>query len=234
MRKLLFWLLNPVRKFKKGDFMVVAFCIIAAGTFWFFNALNREYNTIINYPIKFLYNKQDICPISKLPSNIPMKVSGYGWRLLNRTINSHFSPYEYKVESINVNSPAINTNFIVSQLNDQLDGLQVTKIYNDSLNIIFEKIIDKEVVLYVNSSNISLAKNHKLASPILIEPAKITITGPNSTIKLISDTITIPIYKKNIDYSYSESLNINYLEKNQTKSSHSKIKVSFEVLKSEE
>ncbi len=232
MRKLIFWLLNPVRKFKKGDFIVVAFCILAAGIFWFFNALNREYSTVINYPIRFLYNKNEICPISKLPANIPMKVSGYGWRLLNRSINSQFVPFEFEVNST-TKKPAINTGYLATQLTDQLNGLQVNKIYNDSLDIIFEKIVTKEIILTIHENEISIAKNHKIDSKIIIEPSSIIVTGPLSALKQISDTVVIPIYKKNIDYSYSESLNINYLEKNQVKSNHSKIRVSFDVVKHE-
>ena len=52
-------LLRGIKKLfssEKSKWRVVALCILGATTFWFFNALNKQYATRINYPIEFLYD----------------------------------------------------------------------------------------------------------------------------------------------------------------------------------
>jgi len=99
---------------------VVLLCVIGATTFWFFNALNKNYTTDMRYPVVFEYDSDSSVLVRKLPEFIEINVSGGGWELLRTTIwfnrNSLIIPIE---------NP-FNTSFI--------SGQQLFILLNNDLN----------------------------------------------------------------------------------------------------
>jgi hypothetical protein len=74
-------------RFNKKNWKAVVLCIFAATVFWFFNALNKNYSTNINFALAFEYDQDRFIPMKSLPSTVRMNVTGSGWDLFRRSLD---------------------------------------------------------------------------------------------------------------------------------------------------
>ncbi len=203
-------------------------CFLAATTFWFLNALNKDYTTRLLYPIAFDYADTAYIATAKLPEKIFLNVSGYGWNLLRKSIIPGSKPLVIKI-----NSPA-RTHYLTGinllpAVTEQLDDIRVNYIMDDTLFVSFDRKISKAITLRVDSTQLPLKENYRLTSPVSIEPATITFTGPASIVGTLSNEIYIDIPVKEIDENYDESLPVDYVQNELVTKDAQWIRVSFEV-----
>jgi hypothetical protein len=79
---------------KLSNLKVVVLCILAATTFWILNALNKDnYNTIVDYPIQWEFDRENFMPVKPLPESVQIQISGNGWDLLRKYFNLNEPPF---------------------------------------------------------------------------------------------------------------------------------------------
>ena len=201
-------ILRAVRPDKTSNIRVILLCLFAATTFWFFNALNENYSTSLNYPIKFIYNQEEYIAVEPLPDNLQINVSGLGWNLWRNSMGIKVSPLEIPLESP-MEVKRIVAASVPSLITDQLDEFQLNYVLTDTLFINVDRRVTKKFALKVDSANISLEENYQIINPIRFTPDSVELRGPEGIIKDLPDTILVGLSQEAIDENYNEDVAIN-------------------------
>ncbi len=222
------WISKIFASEKKESWKVVLLCLIAATTFWFFNALNDRYTTRLNYPIQFEFDGSDVVVVEKLPSKIRLDVTGGGWNLLRKTLWFNINPLK-----VHIDQPA-ERKFIIGAsllpvISDQIDELTLNYIITDTLYLRIEKRVSKTVAVTIDSASIKLAPRHRISSSISVDPDSITFLGPSSFIDSINDSLKIDIPKEGINENYQATISVRPADSDLISVSPESVTVRFEV-----
>jgi hypothetical protein len=213
---------------ERSKWKVVALCILGATTFWFFNALNKQYATRLNYPVEFLYDEQDVIVVEELPSRVSIVVSGGGWNLLRRTLWFKVNPIQILLENP-TSQKYISKASLSAIIADQLSEVRLNYVVTDTLFINIERRISKKVRVHVDSTSIPLADNHRIVSPLRLEPDSVLFTGPTSFINGLADSISIFVPEQQISGDYVESVPITEHESRIVDVEPDQVQISFGV-----
>ncbi len=209
---------------------VVVLCFVTATTFWFFNALNDNYTTRINYPISFNYNDSLFVEVEELSSTIKINVDGGGWNLLRKTLR-----FTTKDLIINLEDPA-NEKFILGSslytiISDQMTEIQLNFIETDTLWIAIDSIKEQKVAITFDSAGTRLAENFAITSPIRLSVDTAIFTGPQRFIKNIPDNLVLKSKKDNIKSDHDEDIMLATFGSSLVRRNPVEVEVSFEVSK---
>ena len=186
--------INPKRKgFKRKQITFAVFFMISSA-FWLLNSLNEIYVENIKYPVKYINlpkGKQQLLP---LPSQVNVKLSATGFRLLRYYLNPSIKPlvFDYK-DSKDIRKSAIKDRYYIllqnkkEQLSTMLYGATILKINPDSINLVFSLITHKRVPIKP-VVKFHIKDNLVQKGAVLLDPQYIEISGPKDTIDNI-DTI---------------------------------------------
>ncbi len=225
-------ILKQFLRFKKPDSLkVVAYCILTAATFWFFSALNKEYDASVRYPVQWVFDKDDYIIIEELPENIQMNVSGLGWNLLRTNSGLGLNPISLKLAD-----PAINHrlpgNYFSNQVAEALDELQLNYIIEDSLLFNIDEKLERSFPVYVDSVHIDLEDDYRITSPINFDTDLVTISGPKKVLEQMpKDTFWVFVIETNIDNNFNNEIPIQLEYPDLMQVTPQTLKVTFEVAK---
>lgn len=202
--------IKAIRPGRSSNIRVMVLCMFAATIFWFFNALNENYDTTIKYPVEFDYNTEDVIPLQALPDEVQLNVSGLGWNLLRNSLGIKVTPLHIPLENAEINT--IPGSVLPGYITDQLDQFSLNYVLTDTLYINIDNRISRTFSLSVDSSSISLDDNFFITNPIRYTPDSVVLSGPESILAAMPDSITIQIPQENIDEDYNEDVPINLTE----------------------
>ncbi|MEM9671131.1 MAG: hypothetical protein ACFB15_08080 [Cyclobacteriaceae bacterium] len=185
---------------QQGNLKVVILCIIAATTFWFFSALNKEdYTTRIRYPVRFSYPSDSaIYLLSELPRDITVQITGGGWDLLKKSLRVNTSPL-----TIDLDTPT-ETKFILGQslaepISTQLDNVRLDYVVTDTLRINIDSLVRRNIIVALNTQSLRLAENYRLVSEVSVLPAQIEVGGPVSVVQQLPDTLKVQLEDEEVE-----------------------------------
>ncbi len=230
-KKIINWLSGSLTEEKTKDWKIVVLCVVAATTFWFFNALNKNnYTTVINYPIKFTFDNPNdsLILVKDPPEKIAIDVSGRGWILFRKTFWFNYEPI-----NINLSAP-VDTKFLTRGsmqplVEPQLNDLKVNYIVDDTIFLNIERRISKKLKVFVDNDRISLEENYQITSPIAIMPDSVLVAGPSSVIDNLSDALELEIGEEDIDAGFDDKIDANVLGFPLVTYYPEKVAVNFEV-----
>ncbi|WP_258103138.1 hypothetical protein [Marinoscillum sp. MHG1-6] len=212
-----------------NNWKVVILSLGGATTFWFFNALNKDYNAVINYPIEFQFDRDSVVIMEELPSKVSIDVSSGGWNLIKNTLWFNVSPIQIELEN-----PTEISYFTGSSLfplvSSQLDGLEVNYLVTDTLHINIEPKKRRKTIAVIDSLKIPLEKGYFITSPISITPDTLEITGPESftdTLRVFFD-LSLAEYSE-IDGSFDKSVSVILPKGSNAICDPAEVKVQFDV-----
>ena len=196
---------------KKGNLKVVTLCVVAATTFWFFSALNKpDYTTQIDYPITFTYRTDSTYLLSQLPESITLQVNGGGWNLVRKTLLVNAQPMEITLEEPTT-TKYITGQSLAEEIERVLGDVRLEYIVTDTLYIDIDSMLEKQAVVALDSTQISLEEDYWLTSPVAISPRIVTLRGPTSVISQAADTLTISLPDQEIDENYEATVPLSYV-----------------------
>jgi hypothetical protein len=177
-----------------------------AAIFWFFNALNKDYDTTIGHPVNWQFDSEAYIVIDELPESIRINVNGLGWNLLRASLG-----FKVKPVTIILSNPALNKKIagisLTNRVNDELEDLQLNYILDDTLSINIDKRGSRSFGVYVDTANISLAENYRIVSPINHDVHLLELEGPLSLINAHpSDSFIVTIDDQRINNNFDEQL----------------------------
>lgn len=211
-----------------NNWKVVLLSIVGATTFWFFNALNKNYDARISYPINFEFNRDSVIIMKPLPTTISIDVSSGGWNLLRKTFWFNVTPITITLE--NPTEIGFYTrNSLQPIVTEQLEDLKINYLVSDTIFIDIERKRSKRVALYVDSLRVNLAENHRITSQISISPDTILLIIPQSCYDTLGNQYPLYIESRGISGDFSREVDINLPHKSLTNSIPESVRVKFEV-----
>jgi len=221
------WLKSIVRPSNK-DLKIVILCIIGATIIWFLSDLNKNYTTVINCPIELSYEKDSTIEVISPPRNVKVNVSGVGWDLLKQSLSFRRDPLMVSVENP-IETKRIAGYTIQPLLSQHLSSLNLNFVVTDTIFLDIQRLQKKNLFVYIDSSKISLKRFHQIVTPLNVSPDSVTITGHESLITTLNDTLTVHLPQDEIDNNYSEKIYIDNFDLSLVSFSPSEIDISFNV-----
>ncbi len=213
-----------------NNWKVVLLSIVGATTFWFFNALNKDYDARISYPIVFEFERDSVVVMEPLASTLDIDVSSGGWNLLRKTFWFNVTPIQIVLE--NPTEIGFYTrNSLLPLVTDQLSELKINYLITDTVFINIERKRSKKVALFIDSLKIDLADNYRITSPIKLSPDSITLIGPKSFYDTLLSTYEIAIPSRGISSDYDREIDIPINNKRLVRTRPEQINAVFEVEK---
>lgn len=214
-----------------NNWKVVLLSLLGATTFWFFNALNKNYDARISYPIEFEFEQDSVVIMKPLATTVAIDVSSGGWNLL-RKITVNVTPI--KIELENPTEIGYYTrSSLLPIVTEQLSELKINHVATDTVFIAIEEKESRLVRLAVDTLAVSLAENHRMVSTVSIHPDTIRITGPKSFIDTLGNTYTLGIPTRGISSDYDREVEVKLEGGRLTSSVPDEVHVKFKVDKFE-
>jgi len=207
---------------------LVVLALVVATTFWFFNALSKDYDAEVEYPLEFDFQRDSLVIVDPLPKFIQLEVAGGGWDLLRRTTRVGAKPIVIKLDNP-TEVKLLPKNNLQRIIADQLKDITVKYILTDSLFINIESKISKRIIIEIDSAFIDLEKNHRITSAIDLSTDTIKVTGPTSLIRELKSPYYITVQEKGIDADFDEEITIPLRNTKVMKASPGKVDVGFRV-----
>ena len=204
-------------------------CIIISCFIWSFQALNKDnYHTTLNFPLVIDYTRKDVIALESPPQFISVQVSGSGWRLLQKTLGFGITPLQIEIEDP-TQVKYFTAKSLMPNIVQQLSDLRVDFIAEDSIHLNYDSTMTKQIALFIDSSKIPLAKNHRIASRIFLDPDSLTISGPASFVDAQPDSFEINLNENRLDENYDEMIDITYEPPRKVSFYPSGVQVKFDV-----
>lgn len=193
---------------KLSDLKVVVLCIAAATTFWILNALNKDdYSTVVDYPVEFVFDRENFIPIEKLPETIQIEIKGNGWDLLQKYFKLNTTPY-----SIELRNPSEREYLLTSDLKrplgEFLNPTQLVSVLDDSITYKIDEIQIREIQLVLDTLSFSMAKNYRIINEIKYSPNKLTIKGPSSILSNLAKGYPLSLKESRIDKNIQKEVEV--------------------------
>ncbi len=177
-------------------------CVLAAGMFWFLNAMSGEYTTQISYPVQLKYNQEKFHAQAELPSSVTISVTGYGWTLLSQSLGFGLQPASYTIDQL-PKDRKLPAQVLFPAISGKLKDVRLNYDWWDTLSIPLEPIQQKALALELKT---------EFASPALrlaeyrFEPDGFIISGPKSLLDSLPDYLEISLLQ------ISQGQNVNRLQ----------------------
>ena len=187
---------------------VVLICVFISTTFWFFNALNKsDYVTRINYPISIEFDEDNYVATAPLPTKIPVEVTGGGWDLMARYFGLKMNALEVRVERPSESSYVLASS-IRPEIAPNLEPIVINYFLQDSIKFQIERKVTREVVLAYDTAQISLDEDLVMASKVELSPPTVELTGPESMLNELGDTLFIQEEISDVSEDFQGSVNL--------------------------
>lgn len=195
--------LFKLRLNKKVDQRILAYivCVLIASILWFLNALNKEYNTQIVYPLKYTAIPTDKYLASELPHQITLDVTAKGFSLLGHKLQTSFQPIELNISSYlplftekdSVSEYTLRTNIIRERIASQMSSdIKLNRINPETITFKLTYAKSKKVPVKVNVDYL-LSPQFILKDEPFTIPDSVVITGPSILIDTIQAAYAEPL-----------------------------------------
>ncbi|WP_046314189.1 hypothetical protein [Pontibacter korlensis] len=201
--------MRPFQPRTKQYWRVVVLCFVAASTFWLLNALNKSYSTQTSYPIRFVYDENELIPIKPLPQEVSINVTGKGWKLLRKSLRLEVQPAEIYIRDLPRNNYLLGSALRPSLVN-ALDGLQLNFVVTDTIYFDFDPKVQKRIALRLDPGQKLTDNQHTVVGPVRISPDSITFTGPSSLVDSLPDPFLLRLPNQNLAEPSKVPVPINY------------------------
>ncbi len=197
---------------RTNRFRVMLLCFAAATTFWFLNAMNKEHTTTLNYPVEFIYDKDDYVAVEPLPAEVAINVNGVGWNLLRNNLGIKTSPLLIPLENPS-EIKSLSAISIPSLISDQISEFQLNYVLTDTLYISLDRRIQRVFHLAVDSLTVPVEQGYRLSSPIRVSPDSVILYGPQTLLESLQDTLYLPLGDELISQTFNQNISVPIPEK---------------------
>ena len=231
MKKYLTILKQFLRFQKPDNLKVVVYCILTAATFWFFSALNKEYDASVKYPVEWTFDLESYIVVEELPDEIQMNVSGLGWNLLRANSGIGLTPLNLRLTDPSTKK-RLPGSFFSNQIAEALDKLQLNYIIEDSLHFNIDYRVNQSFPVYIDSVHIDLEEGYRITSPVTFDTDLIEINGPKDILAEVpKDTFWVFVIETNIDENFDNEVPLQLEYPDLMQVNPQTVHVSFEVNK---
>jgi YbbR domain-containing protein len=201
-------ILNLLR-FNRKNWKAVVLCLVAATVFWFFNALNKTYTTQLSFPIEIQYDRDNFVPVSGLPTEVKMNVTGIGWTLIRRTAGVKVPALMLPLERPTEVKKVVGST-LPALLGNQVNDLQINFVATDTLRIDIEPIVGRWLALTTEDLFAHFKSGYGLASNITLTPDSVFVEGPRRLVQALPNPYPLKLPAENIDEDTEAELRVSF------------------------
>lgn len=205
-------------------------CFLLAATFWLLNAFNQTYTTRIQYPVRFLYNQRDYVPVSPLPAEVTVSVTGKGWHILRRNLRlGKEQPALIRIPNL-PGTTYLTGSILAPAIRREFTRLLVNYVVSDTLYFQFDRKVHRKQQLLLDTARLQLAPGLRLVPPVVVTPAFITYTGPATFLDTLPEKQPLMLPPKTLQAgSISETVTVPHVTHPMVQISATQAVVSFKV-----
>ncbi|MBL7872838.1 MAG: hypothetical protein JNM78_14575 [Cyclobacteriaceae bacterium] len=178
-------------QFNRTNWKAVALCFIAAAIFWIFNSFNKKYAANIRFPLRFDYAQDKYIPLTALPNEVSLNVSGNGWDLFRKSIGFKLPELRIVLQRPTDVKKIVASSLMPSFSEQVGNALQINYIINDTLRLQIEELDTHKYKLVADLSHISFPEGYGRISPVVILPDSVRLQGAKSLLHQLSDSIIL-------------------------------------------
>lgn len=208
-------------------------CIFAATVFWFFNALNKNYSTNINFPVTFDYDQDHYIAVRDLPASVRMNVTGSGWDLFRRSLGFKVPPLVVPLEQPSETRKIVGTT-LPAIFAGQLERLKINFVITDTVRVHLEEKLTKKLNIRLDSAHQFIDTGFGLTAAPVVTPDTVWVEGPKELITRLSTDYQLMLPQKNIRKDLNEEIELKFRQGNLLVATPAKVNVSLMVEKFEE
>ncbi|QDH79083.1 YbbR-like domain-containing protein [Echinicola soli] len=195
---------GKLKKNKTSDIKVVVLCVIAATTFWVLNALNKDnYVTVVDFPIAFQYNSEEYMAIEELPSEIRIEINGNGWDLFRKYFNFNVTPFNIELTNPDERDYLLSSEYR-RNLGEILEPTNLVSILTDSLKFDFDKIVEHQTEIALDTAGMALAPHHQFEGDIAWDPVNVMLKGAESKVEELGRELMLTLDEKEIGDDFDQ------------------------------
>ena len=187
------------------EFLVYLVFILIAVVIWYLNALSKDYTADLKFTVKYADLPEDKVLASEPPTHLILTINAQGFTLLKYQLGLIFSPIVLEASYNTMRKKSSSSSgeyFLITQsafnkVASQLSsGVNLKQVAPDSLFFLFTETIRKEVDVKP-VIQLQFEKGFLPTDNMLVEPPKITVTGPKTTIDTMQYVYTkTKVFKK--------------------------------------
>ncbi|MEP3386784.1 MAG: hypothetical protein ABJO02_01265 [Reichenbachiella sp.] len=189
----------------KDNWKVVVLSILGATTFWFFNAMNKSYDTRVDYPLSYTFVQDSVVVMEPLAKQIKIDVTSGGWNLIRKTLRINATPINIPLDNP-TEIKFLTRSSLIPMISDQLDGLRLIYVVTDTLFFNIEDKVTRKLPVLVDSISIPLSQSYRMTSPISCNVDSAVVSGPKSTMLDMPDYVQLDFSNMNIDGNFDDEL----------------------------
>jgi len=186
----------------------LGFLVVATG-FWFLNALRKEYEATLSYPVRFENLPENRMFPDDVQKYLNLKVKAGGFVILRYQFSNTFLPLTFDVSEMNsvtmdgtegaYTLTSENESRIVGQL---AQGMELIDIEPDTL---FVPLIEHKTraVPVQAKTDLTFAQQHMQAGPVILDPDSVDISGPGQIVDTMNYVRTRPLVFEDLTDSVS-------------------------------
>lgn len=200
--------------------LVYVFFVGIATIFWFLNALGKEYITTVIYPVRYINLPQNKVLTNKLPEQLSLKVSAYGFDLIRYKLSTAFlsNPFDVgfytnnRIENSSSQKYSLVTSQIVNRFERDLSSsIQLLNISPDTIWFEFSPILEKKIAVHANVSS-TFEQQYKLDGAIYLDVDSILIKGPSSMLDSIDFIETNELVLTDLNKTVTKNVSLKKIE----------------------
>lgn len=220
-------------RFNKKNWKAVVLCIFAATVFWFFNALNKNYSTNLNFPVTFDYDQDHYVPVKPLPASVRMNVTGSGWDLFRRSLGFKVPPLVVPLEKPSDVRKIVGTT-LPATFAGQLERLKINFVITDTMRVHLEEKMGKKILIRLDSAQQFIDPAYGLLTEPKITPDTIWVEGPKQRIASLPLRVELKLPQGNLRKDFNEEVELNFENRDLINAQPRSVNVSLDIEKFEE
>ncbi len=203
--KLILHGIQPETETKKSWLPRFLVFVVLSTVFWFLVALNKDYTSYVNIPVRYTHFGDNKLLVNELPQrfSVQLRTSGFSLMFYHLGLIDTDLVIDYPADigtrmSKGQKETTITSAILIDIFSKQMPpDVQVTDVKPRLLTVYFSEKAEKRVPL-INDVTYTLARQFTIKDSLRISPMFVTITGPASLLNEINSVKTEHIELKNL------------------------------------
>ena len=175
---------------------------------WLISKLSENYAQRSTFDLSYVNIPDTLLLTGSSKEQIDARLQASGFKFLGFNFGKKDIKIDLGQVRITGNRYFINKEEYQKQIEDQLPAnMSLLSVDQDTLFIYFKKLYTKEVEV-VADINLELAQNHMLEGKLKVEPAYITLKGPQSEVEKVDQVYTVSANLTGVSESFNSSLKL--------------------------
>ena len=197
---------QKVKRNINKEFLTYLVFLFIAVIIWYLNALNEDYTAELKFAVKYTDLPEDKVLANVPPERLFLTINAHGFTLLKYRLGMIFSPIamEASYNTLRRKSDLSNDEYYIvtqsalNRISAQLrSDIELRYVYPDTLNFVFTETINKDIFVKP-AIKVQYEKGFLPKGSPIIEPQKVTVTGPKTVLDTMQFVYTRTKLFKNI------------------------------------